>query len=1108
MGSVSRRCLLVLVALVAAFISVDSNPAIAETLNTSSSLNQPAIDFFTEYCTDCHNETKAKGKVNLEGLIEADTMGKDFKAWELIVEMLELHEMPPEDESQPSEENRTKLIQSLKKGLEHSKTLNSGDPGQVVFRRMTSAEYNYAIQDLTGLDLKLDRLISSDAVGGEGFTNVGEVQFVQDATIERYLEAAKMVAAHALIGSGPLNFSSNPGKTGQELSAIKRIQSIYRQHGFRTGAGEGAEAFGLDQYPKAFYVAWQHRYRASLKLQDVSLKELAQREGITLGFASHIWAVLNATDSSFPTSVIAKLWQEFPSPSDSGMTSLNREALIRQASESLYEQLAKWQKGLAANTKDDEEAAVLDDEGFIPTLEHRFRVGISWPQGASEASFDLAVMPACNSATEQQPIVHWENARFTIRGQKGQSGRRNPSKSLKSFLRPEQTKRMNFGAGPADTTVDPDTFITTGKTNLRVTIPIPTTSRSGFLSVTVRLDVDQGADCLVRCSVSDGLVEGETIASTGASAALLADPNSEQLNEWQHGISQFAQDLPQVSHREPAPSDRDPIPAPYDNTYNNAERNSFHYVIKYHRDDAFLTKHLISAKTRRALDAAWIDLLSAFDYHDTYFQFVAKKFSFDRQNQSIETLSEDLIRRIPIEPRSVVQRLHNHFQYSRNAIQEAAPDQLDDAIDFARKAWRRPIETNDEARLREFYWQQRQESSLDHPAALRALLARILVSPSFLYRTEALEQASKIAALTPLELASRLSFLIWSSIPDTPLIDAAVNDELANPIQLQAQVRRMLNDPKARRFATEFFGQWFGFYQFDKYQGIDHSRFPEFTEALKESMYDEAISFFEYIVRNDRPIHDLLFADYTFLNANLARHYQIQAPNSLESKLISHIPNVNKEHRGGLLQLGAILTTTSAPLRTSAVKRGDWILRRVLGTPVPPPPADAGSIPADDILADGLTVRARLEAHRTDPSCANCHSRIDPLGFALEHFDPVGRWRDTYRDGQTIDDEGQLSDGSTIDGIEGLLAYLRTNAPMFHRNLSSKLLGYALGRSVLVSDQALIDSLSATIDTETPLSELLLQIVMSQQFQKKRGLGSSEENGALETSDTLSNLSL
>jgi hypothetical protein len=295
----------------------------------------------------------------------------------------------------------------------------------------------------------------------------------------------------------------------------------------------------------------------------------------------------------------------------------------------------------------------------------------------------------------------------------------------------------------------------------------------------------------------------------------------------------------------------------------------------------------------------------------------------------------------------------------------------------------------------------------------------------------------------------------------------------------------MLRDPRARRFATEFFGQWFGFYQFDRYRGVDAERFPEFTVELQQSMYDEAISFFEHIVREDRPVSDIFFADYVFWNDALAQHYgqEAEAVGPDPVKLAPH----DSPGRGGVLGLGAVLTVTSAPLRTSPVKRGDWILRRVVGTPVPPPPGDVGSIPADDLHADGLTLRQRLEAHRADASCVNCHSRMDPLGFALEEFDAIGRKRAAYRDGQQIDTSGTLNDGTQIEGRQGLTDYLKSQETQLRTNMATKLLGYALGRGELISDRLLIENMVAGLDSDERFSSLVTKIVTSKQFRYQRG---------------------
>ena len=277
---------------------------------------------------------------------------------------------------------------------------------------------------------------------------------------------------------------------------------------------------------------------------------------------------------------------------------------------------------------------------------------------------------------------------------------------------------------------------------------------------------------------------------------------------------------------------------------------------------------------------------------------------------------------------------------------------------------------------------------LDHDAAIRALIARILVSPAFLYRVETVARGPE-KPLNGWELASRMSFFLWSSIPDDELRRAAAAGELSNPEMLAKQVKRMTADPKARRLATEFFGQWLGFYHFDEYRGVDTGRFPEFTDEVKSAMYDEAVSTFEYIVRQDRPVKEILYADYTFLNKPLAKFYGSRG-RQVDGRS-GEGDGANAFDRGGALRLGAVLTTTSAPLRTSPVKRGDWVLRRILGTPTPPPPADAGTIPGDDKAFNGLTLRERLAQHKRNATCANCHLRIDPLGFPLEGFDAVGR---------------------------------------------------------------------------------------------------------------------
>jgi hypothetical protein len=367
---------------------------------------------------------------------------------------------------------------------------------------------------------------------------------------------------------------------------------------------------------------------------------------------------------------------------------------------------------------------------------------------------------------------------------------------------------------------------------------------------------------------------------------------------------------------------------------------------------------------------------------------------------------------------------------------------------------------------------------------MQALLTRILISPAFLYR---LEQPAQIAGERPLsswEMASRLSYFLWSSVPDAELRTAAAAGQLKTPEQIEKQVKRMLVDPKARRFATEFFGQWFGFYRFDQYKGVDPVRFPEFTAEVKSAMYDEAVTFFEHIVRKNRPVSEMYTANYTFANKALAKHYGIKKEVKSEDDP-ELIEAANQYQRGGLLRLGAVLTSTSAPLRTSPVKRGDWVLRRILGTPTPPPPPNAGSLPSDDKAFGGLSVFEKLAAHKKNATCANCHVRIDPLGFPLERFDAVGRYRETYSDGKPVLDSAELMDKTPVNGVDGLLTYLQSEEKQVMKTMSQKLVGYALGRTVLASDKPLIEEMTRN-GLNATVSKLATEIVTSKQFRYRR----------------------
>lgn len=1092
------------------------------TQESTQSLSNVKATFET-YCIQCHGLTAPKAGVSIEQLIAQGSIGGNFQQWEKVALALEQKAMPPKFMPQPSDAERNQAISWIKAELNAYAKKHEGDPGPVTMRRLTSGEYAYTIKDLIGLDLNVGIDSASDSVGGEGFTNFGDVQFMQDANLERYLGAAKIIADHAVVGSGPLEFSPHPGKTGFELSAISRIKDIYAAHGIRTVSGEGGRPFGLEKYGKALYVAWRYKHRAALGEANTTLRDLAAREEINLRFAEHIWRVVNNSSLKYPSSEVASRWRKLLAPEAEGKT--NAEA-ARAGCEEIQKFLVTWPSwlfargDLAAGGAGDESPLEFSDRTLNVKPSHRFifvRGGRRDQAPApGPAKIYLNVAPV-NPAMDEKPVIIWRNLTIGFRpiaprppvaagnsevvlaqeAELAANLRRGivppgPRQPLRTVVTEETARKLNFGKSPDGTPIGPDDFASEGSVMFEVPMPKDPVS----LNLQVDAELGNNREQVVRILIADradGVTRGQP------TRALVGDMESVGYRAFRAGVMEFAALLPPNSHDEPTPADKDPIPDPFDNTYNVPERDEFVQQVKYVRNDRFVVEHLVDDATRRRLDHAWNDLYASFEYHDNYLRLLAKHFKFDLKGKGIAQMDKAQTDALPAEMRKYVIALRAEYNAVRAAAAAARPRHLEDCLDFASRAWRRPLSEREKQSLRSFY-EATINAAPDHRKAIQALLARILVAPQFLYRVEQVADVEQVIdtstvgqavdhpsvkPLTNWEMASRLSYFLWSSIPDDELRRAASAGELTNPQGIQRQVKRMVADPKARRLSTEFFGQWLGFYHFDRHNGVDTSRFTEFTDDIKKAMYDEAVSFFEHVIRKDRPIREIMFADYTFLNRDLAKFYGVKKEiKSTEQPEL--VEGANAFHRGGLLRLGAVLTTTSAPLRTSPVKRGDWILRRILNTPVPPPPADAGSIPADDKLFGGLSVKARLEQHKRNASCATCHTRIDPLGFSLERYDPTGRWRDQYPDGKQIEDSAALTDQTPIAGVDGLLDYLRSKDAQVRRTFSRKLVGYALGRTIMASDQSLIDRLVAAGGDAT-FAQLATEIVTSKQFRHRLG---------------------
>ncbi|HEY7171009.1 MAG TPA: DUF1592 domain-containing protein, partial [Vicinamibacterales bacterium] len=409
---------------------------------------------------------------------------------------------------------------------------------------------------------------------------------------------------------------------------------------------------------------------------------------------------------------------------------------------------------------------------------------------------------------------------------------------------------------------------------------------------------------------------------------------------------------------------------------------------------------------------------------------------------------------------------------------------------LARRAYRRPVTSADVDELLELYRSGSKEGGFE--AGIGLALETILWSPAFVMRLEH-DPAGAAATyrISDLELASRLSFFLWRSIPDDRLLTLAARGRLHDRPVLEAEVHRMLNDPKARRWMADFSGQWLTVRNIDR-QEPDPDIFPEFDDTLREAIATETRLFFRSQVTEDRSVIDLLSADYTFMNERLAQLYGVRG---VYGSYFRKVP-VTDPRRRGLLGQASVLAVTSYAHRTSVVLRGKWVLENLLGAPPPPPPANVPPLKENERGAPPKSLRERMEQHRANPVCASCHASMDPLGFALENFDAIGRWRDADS-GLAIDAVSTMPGGAKIDGAAGFHDYLLSRSDQFVRTLTKKLLEYAVGRTLEYYDEpAARRIIRDAARSNYQWSSLVLGIVESAPFQMRRVAGERGDRGA------------
>lgn len=565
----------------------------------------------------------------------------------------------------------------------------------------------------------------------------------------------------------------------------------------------------------------------------------------------------------------------------------------------------------------------------------------------------------------------------------------------------------------------------------------------------------------------------------------------------------------------------------------------YHNVMGYFRDDTPLIELILDSKSTAELNRLWTEFDFIADFTTrTWVQYFFNQ-SGEVQGKGRESgtarpsdkevsaeavvfsLREAYLKKAETSDNPIaLEAIRQHFQRMNDTMRaverlrlEAEPKHLEALQRFAARAFRRPLSQAERADLLAYYRTLRDSNGLTHEEAIRDSIVRILMSPKFCYRVDLLETSTRshltnaslgtspsfpTERLSPYAIASRLSYFLWSSMPDGELLAHAKSGDLLRSDVLITQTRRMLKDEKARGLAVDFAGNWLDFRRFEEHNAVDRDRFPSFTNDLREAMFQEPVRFIEDVIRNGRSVLDLLYGNYTFVNPVLAKHYGIPDVSGPAGQWV-RIDDAARYGRGGLLPMSVFLTQNSPGLRTSPVKRGYWVVRRVLGETIPPPPASVPELPRDEAKSD-LPLRDMLAKHRENTVCASCHARFDSFGLVFEGYGPVGERRTNDLAGRPVDTQALFPGGVSGSSVEGVRAYIREHRQKdFLDNLSRKLLAYALGRSPLLSDELTIDRMESRLPASGYKFPALVEtIVTSPQFlnkRKERSATSHEQKG-------------
>ncbi|MEN3942315.1 DUF1592 domain-containing protein [Prosthecobacter sp. SYSU 5D2] len=1030
---------------------------------------QPAL---AETCYDCHNGKKTKGGVDLERLDKDPSVENEYALWEKVRHVIASGEMPPEDETQLLAEEKKSLIAWADASMDAVATANAGDPGAVTLRRLTNAEYDYTIRDLTGVDYGLAKEFQPDGGGGEGFANTGDTLFVNPSQLDKYLAAARKLADHATIlpGTGVTFHPQRIGMRGNAQVKSQAQQALYVW--YQKMSGPHLPTYDRELREDEYLLAcwkWKHKDLTGA----ASLDQLAKEAKLSAPFLHNWWNLLNDTKTQSRFLDLTKVpWRKLPPPDAAKPHEVPPQVLA--GVKAIQVQRHSWNhpdkpgSGTQRRQQDADGIRTYGGSRVLTQGAREFHVvlgDIGDGNGGDYVTFTgLTFRKKGGKNYEYAPFMRQQRAGDQKLLKDIESGKPAPKGITADLLKKrigQAEKALSwFGKDPLGKNGIAENVLA-AKAPLIITLPLPE----------------------------------DTVEVFGAGRLDMRSPEVDLATvQWTLRVGT-------------PPNPKDIIPG----------------VLTVWKRNTDAHRKTMADFSR--MKAAFPDML------ERRLEEVARNAYSDKPGPGVYYFSDDQLKSIiPAAEAKRLDQMKTDWNFLvRDTLKKEQAAQYDEFMRqhlhrFASQAWRRPTTQAERTQLSKLY-HDGLTKGMDRESAAREVVTLILVSPNFLYKTEGFTstagtlarqnevqktpsstkptEVSQRSADTPVrsaagqtislsenptevslnawELASRLSYFLWSSQPDWQLRKAATDGTLLQPEVLTTQVKRMLKDPKAEALAKEFAGQWLEFKGFDKHAAVDDKKFPEFTPELRRDLDRETTLFFTSLIREDRPVQEIIGADYTYLNERLAKHYGVPNVKGEEFRKVS----VSAQHRGGLLGQGSLLTKTSRSHRTSPVLRGNWLLQAVLGTPVPPPPADVPELKEHGPRP--TTVREMLEQHRASKSCSGCHDRIDPLGFALEGFDAIGRYREKDESGLPLDTSGQVKGGAKFVGFEGLRDYLKTQDDQLTRHFSRKLIGFALGRQLLPTDKFLMQEIKTGLSkNEGRFSAAVLAIVHSRQFQNKR----------------------